>query len=92
MPEGNFYKNFYMGPGSGYESRKAWETFFLMFGQLFHKYTEDHQDFLNGFLADLSVHLKKVANKRFKHRDADAAQLDDLDDDLSQLDQSLAKH
>ena len=68
----DFYKNFYMGPGSGYESRKAWETFFLMFGQLFHKYTEDHQDFLNGFFADLSVHLKTVANKRFKNRDADA--------------------
>ena len=88
----DFYKNFYMGPGSGYESRKAWETFFLMFGQLFHKYTEDHQDFLNGFFADLSVHLKTVANKRFKNRGADAEKVDDLDDDLSQLDQSSAKH
>ncbi len=88
----DFYKNFYMGPGSGYESRKAWETFFLMFGQLFHKYTEDHQDFLNGFFADLSVHLKTVANKRFKNRGADADKVEDLDDDLSQLDQSSAKH
>ena len=88
----DFYKNFYMGPGSGYESRKAWETFFLMFGQLFHKYTEDHQDFLNGFFADLSVHLKTVANKRFKNRGADAEKLDDLDDDLSSLAETSAKH
>ena len=63
-----------------------------MFGQLFHRYTEDHQDFLNGFFADLSVHLKTVANKRFKNRDADADKGNDLDDDLSQLDQSSAKH
>ena len=89
----DFYKNFYMGPGSGYESRKAWETFFLMFGQLFHKYTEDHQDFLNGFFADLSVHLKTVANKRFKNRDSDSDKIDEsLDDDLSQLEQTSAKH
>ena len=39
-----------------------------------------------------SVHLKTVANKRFKNRDADADKVEDLDDDLSQLDQSSAKH
>ena len=58
----------------------------------FHKYTEDHQDFLNGFFADLSVHLKTVANKRFKNRGADAEKLDDLDDDLSSLAETSAKH
>ena len=30
----DFYFSFYAGPGSGYQSKKAWETFFLMFAQL----------------------------------------------------------
>ena len=63
-----FYKNFYMGKGSNYESRKAWETFFLMFAQLFWKHTEDHQDFVNNFINELSLHLKSVANQRYKNK------------------------
>lgn len=78
----DFYKSFYMGPGSNYNSRKSWETFFLMFAQLFWKHTEDHQDFLNSFFNDLSVHLKTVAKKRYKNREDDSDQVNELDDDL----------
>ena len=79
----DFYKNFYMGPGSNYESRKAWETFFLMFAMLFWKHTEDHQDFVNSFFNDLSAHLKTVAKKRYKNRDDDADKIDpELDDEI----------
>jgi len=85
----DFYKSFYMGPGSGYDSRKAWETFFLMFGQLFWKHTEDHQDFLNSFFNDLSIHLKTVAKKRYKNRDDDADKVDDMDDDLPNVETSV---
>ena len=78
----DFYKSFYMGPGSNYNSRKSWETFFLMFAQLFWKHTEDHQDFLNSFFNDLSVHLKTVSKKRYKNREDDSDQVNELDDDL----------
>ena len=60
----SFYKNFYMGPGSNPDWRKSWETFFLMFAQLFYKHTEDHQDFINSFVNELSSHLKTVARQR----------------------------
>ena len=84
-----FYKNFYMGKGSNYESRKAWETFFLMFAQLFWKHTEDHQDFVNNFINELSLHLKSVANQRYKNRDADEEKADDMDDDLPVIETSV---
>ena len=51
-----------MGPGSNPESRKSWEHF-LMFAQLFYKHTEDHQDFINSFVNELSSHLKTVQDK-----------------------------
>ena len=79
----SFYKNFYMGPGSNPESRKSWETFFLMFAQLFYKHTEDHQDFINNFVTELSSHLKTVARQRqMKSKDDPEPIDDDLDDVL----------
>ncbi len=78
-----FYKNFYMGPGSNSESRKSWETFFLMFAQLFYKHTEDHQDFINNFVNELSNHLKTVARQRVEASKDDPEPLsDDFDDEL----------
>ena len=78
----SFYKNFYMGPGSNPESRKAWETFFLMFAQLFYKHTEDHQDFINSFVNELSAHLKTVARQRAESTKNAETSDDDFDDDL----------
>tara|TARA_B100001027_G_scaffold211904_1_gene180653 strand:+ start:1838 stop:3715 length:1878 start_codon:yes stop_codon:yes gene_type:complete len=87
----SFYKNFYMGPGSNPESRKSWETFFLMFAQLFYKHTEDHQDFINSFVNELSAHLKTVARQRAEKSKNTETSDDDFDDDLpgSQSDASL---
>ena len=86
----SFYKNFYMGPGSNPESRKSWETFFLMFAQLFYKHTEDHQDFINSFVNELSGHLKTVARQRAQNQQTSDVN-DDFDDELpgSQTDTSL---
>ena len=53
-----------------------------MFAQLFWKHTEDHQDFLNSFFNDLSVHLKTVSKKRYKNRGTESEEVNDLDDDL----------
>ena len=78
----SFYKNFYMGAGSNYESRKGWETFFLMFAQLFYKHTEDHQDFINNFMNELSNHLKTVARQRAENSKHDPDPIDDMDDAL----------
>ncbi len=80
-----------MGPGSNPESRKSWETFFLMFAQLFYKHTEDHQDFINSFVNELSVHLKTVARQRAEKSKNTETSDDDFDDDLpgSQSDASL---
>ena len=78
----SFYRNFYMGPGSNPESRKSWETFFLMFAQLFYKHTEDHQDFINSFVNELSSHLKTVARQRAANfKDVETSD-DDFDDEL----------
>ena len=78
----SFYKNFYMGPGSNPESRKSWETFFLMFAQLFYKHTEDHQDFINSFVNELSSHLKTVARQRAANFKDGETSDDDFDDEL----------
>ena len=79
-----------MGPGSNPESRKSWETFFLMFAQLFYKHTEDHQDFINSFVNELSGHLKTVARQRAQNQQTSDVN-DDFDDELpgSQTDTSL---
>ena len=71
-----------MGNGSNYESRKGWETFFLMFAQLFYKHTEDHQDFINNFMNELSNHLKTVARQRAENSKYDPDPIDDMDDAL----------
>ena len=78
----SFYRNFYMGPGSNPESRKSWETFFLMFAQLFYKHTEDHQDFINSFVNELSSHLKTVARQRAANFKDGETSDDDFDDEL----------
>tara|TARA_A100001015_G_scaffold120891_1_gene134037 strand:- start:1106 stop:2983 length:1878 start_codon:yes stop_codon:yes gene_type:complete len=78
----SFYKNFYMGAGSNHESRQGWETFLLMFAQLFYKHTEDHQDFINNFMNDLGDHLKTVARQRAENRKDNPDPLDDMDDEL----------
>ena len=78
----SFYKNFYMGAGSNHESRQGWETFLLMFAQLFYKHTEDHQDFINNFMNDLGDHLKTVARQRAENRKDDPDPIDDMDDEL----------
>ncbi len=78
----SFYKNFYMGPGSNPESRKSWETFFLMFAQLFYKHAEDHQDFINSFVNELSAHLKTVARQRAENFKDGETSDDDFDDEL----------
>ena len=77
-----FYKNFYMGRGSNPESRKSWETFFLMFAQLFYKHTEDHQDFINSFVNELSAHLKTVARQRAESSSESEISDDELDDKI----------
>ena len=78
-----------MGQGSNSESRKSWETFFLMFAQLFFKYTEDYQDFINSFMNELGQHLTTVSKKRYakEKRDGDLDNLDkdDMDDDLPKV-------
>ena len=78
----SFYKNFYMGPGSNPESRKSWETFFLMFAQLFYKHAEDHQDFINSFVNELSAHLKTVARQRAENFKDGETSDNDFDDEL----------
>ena len=78
----SFYKNFYMGAGSNHDSRQGWETFLLMFAQLFYKHTEDHQDFINNFMNDLGDHLKTVARQRAEARKDDPDPIDDMDDEL----------
>ena len=47
-----------------------------MFAQLFYKHTEDHQDFINSFVNELSAHLKTVARQR-----AEKSKNSDIDDE-----------
>ena len=81
----DFYKRFYMGPGSNDNSRDMWRHFFLTFGTIFFRYTEDHQDFVNDFLNQLGEKLRVVARKRYDKRNAEGRLEEDndpMDDDL----------
>ena len=84
----SFYKSFYMGQGSNPESRKSWDLFFQMFAQLFFKYTEDYQEFINSFMNELGQHLKTVSKKRMAKEKKDG-DLDNLDKDDNELDDKI---
>ena len=74
-----------MGPGSNDNSRDMWRHFFLTFGTIFFRYTEDHQDFVNDFLNQLGEKLRVVARKRYDKRNAEGRLEEDndpMDDDL----------
>ena len=77
-----------MGQGSNPESRKSWDLFFQMFAQLFFKYTEDYQEFINSFMNELGQHLKTVSKKR-KAKEKRDGDLDNLDKDDNELDDKI---
>lgn len=88
--EHRFYKNFYMGKGSNEDTRKTWQTFWLMYAELFHKYSEDHKDFLETFLNTLGENLKVIARKDYEKKEADGSlDTDDQYDPFSDLDEEI---
>ena len=81
-----------MGPGSSDQSRTSWQTFFLMFAQLTFTYSEDHRDFLQGFVNKLNDHLKAAGRKRYdklKEEPIKEKDDDDIHDELQKLDEVI---